>query len=115
MQADKHLTQVHATHAPAGFRWRAMKSIIGATNGPDCARPFAHVGRPEGRSRRMGASWAAICTACSRRMPFAAFIASLGARPSGLSYGAVVEAALDALADHMEAHADVAGLLALAQ
>jgi adenosylcobyric acid synthase len=32
-----------------------------------------------------------------------------------LAYGAQVEATLDALADHIEAHADVAGLLALAQ
>ena len=44
----------------------------------------------------------------------AAFLKSLGAT-SALSYGAGVEAVLDRLADHLEAHLDVAGLLALAR
>ena len=42
----------------------------------------------------------------------AAFLARLGAG-SAIGYQTGVEDALDALADHLEAHLDVAGLLAL--
>jgi adenosylcobyric acid synthase len=45
----------------------------------------------------------------------AAWLAGFGVRTSGGSYSAEVEATLDALAAHMEAHLDVAGLLALAR
>ena len=38
-----------------------------------------------------------------------------GAAPSALAYGDGIEATLDALARHLEAHLDVAGLLAIAR
>ena len=41
----------------------------------------------------------------------AAFLGDLGAAPSSHSHAATVEATLDALAAHLEAHLDVAGLL----
>jgi adenosylcobyric acid synthase len=45
-----------------------------------------------------------------------AFLARLKARaPSGLAYEAGIEAALDALAEHLEAHLDLDALLALAR
>ncbi len=43
------------------------------------------------------------------------FLRGLGATPGALDYGAEVEATLDALADHVEAHLDVDGLLAIAR
>ena len=45
----------------------------------------------------------------------AGFLRQIGAQASGLTYSAGVEAALGALAAHLEAHVDVAGLLALAR
>ena len=45
----------------------------------------------------------------------AAWLARLGARPSGLAYEAGVEAALDGLARHLEAHLDLDRLLSLAR
>jgi adenosylcobyric acid synthase len=45
----------------------------------------------------------------------AGFLQQIGAVPSGLAYGAGVEATLDALAAHLEQHLDVAGLLGLAR
>ena len=39
------------------------------------------------------------------------WLAGLGAAPSGLRHAQVVEDTLDALADHMERHLDVSGLL----
>jgi adenosylcobyric acid synthase len=44
-----------------------------------------------------------------------AFLAQLGVAASNESYGARVESALDALAEHIEKHLDVEGLLALAR
>ena len=45
----------------------------------------------------------------------AAWLARLGAPPSGLAYEAGVEAALDGLARHLEAHLDLDRLLSLAR
>ena len=45
----------------------------------------------------------------------AAFIEQLGAAPSGTRHAATVEATLDELAAHLEAHLDVDGLFALAR
>ena len=45
-----------------------------------------------------------------------AFLARLRERtPSGLAFEQQIEATLDALADHLEAHVDLDGLLALAR
>ena len=44
-----------------------------------------------------------------------AYLARLGIAAVDESYGARVESALDALADHIEEHLDVEGLLALAR
>lgn len=117
MHPDKHLRRIRATHAASGLEVEGYEIHIGATQGPDCARPFAHVdGRAEGATSMNGRIMGSYLHGLFAQDAFrGAFIAGLGARPSGLSYDAGVEAALDALADHMEAHADVAGLLALAQ
>jgi len=44
-----------------------------------------------------------------------AWLGAQGAAASDLDYAAGVEATLDALAEHLEAHLDVAGLFALAR
>ncbi len=115
MVADKRLTQVQAVHAATGQPMQGYEIHIGRTDGAACARPFARVeGRAEGAissdGRIMGSYLHGMFTGDAFR---AAFLAQLGATPSGLSYGAGVEATLDALAAHLEAHLDVAGLLAL--
>ncbi|MBX5472818.1 MAG: hypothetical protein IRZ23_10195, partial [Acetobacteraceae bacterium] len=45
----------------------------------------------------------------------AAWLARLGACASALSYEAEIEATLDALAAHLEAHLDIEGMLSLAR
>jgi adenosylcobyric acid synthase len=45
----------------------------------------------------------------------AAFLAQMGAAPSGKSYDARVEGALDDLAAHIEAHLDVSALFSIAR
>ena len=116
MSADKRLTRTEATHAATGAPMNGYEIHIGRTDGPDRARPFAEVdGQPEGAvsadGRIMGSYLHGMFSGDAFR---AAFLGRLGA-PSATSYGATVEATLDALADHLEAHLDVEGLLALAR
>ncbi|MBK5946110.1 cobyric acid synthase CobQ [Rhodobacter veldkampii DSM 11550] len=117
MTADKRLTRTTATHAATGLGVEGYEIHIGRTDGPARSRPFAHVtGAPEGAvspdGRIVGSYLHGLFASDTFR---AAFLAGLGARPSGLNYGTAVETTLDALAAHLEAHLDVAGLLDLAR
>jgi adenosylcobyric acid synthase len=89
---------------------------IGRTDGPDRARPFAHVaGVAEGARDASARVQGSYLHGMFRDDGFrAAWLAGFGVDAAGQSYGAEVEATLDALAAHMEAHLDVEGLLALA-
>ncbi|SEN31922.1 adenosylcobyric acid synthase (glutamine-hydrolysing) [Gemmobacter aquatilis] len=117
MTPDKRLTRVAATHAASGLRVDGYEIHIGATSGPARARPFAFVeGQPEGAvstdGRITGSYLHGLFGADAFR---AAFLRGMGSTSGATRYGATVEATLDALADHMEAHLDVPGLLALAR
>jgi len=117
MTPDKRLSQVRATHLASGATVSGYEMHIGRTEGPDCARPFATIdGAPEGAVSADGLVTGSylhglFCDDAIR----AAFLGGLGVAASGAGHGARVEAALDALADHLETHLDVAGLLALAR
>lgn len=117
MHPDKRLTRVAGRHRASGAELTGYEIHIGATEGPDCARPFAEIeGRPEGATsadgRVVGSYLHGMFGADGFRR---AFLESLGAATSDLAYDARVETVLDALADHLETHVDVAGLLALAR
>jgi adenosylcobyric acid synthase len=116
MSPDKRLTRTSAVHAATGTAMEGYEIHIGRTEGPDRARPFARVGgQPEGAmsadGRIMGSYLHGMFSGDEFRV---AFLKGFGAS-SALSYGAGIEAVLDRLADHMEAHLDVAGMLALAR
>jgi adenosylcobyric acid synthase len=115
MTPDKRLTRTVATRG--GLTVEGYEIHIGRTDGPDCARPFAHVdGRPEGAvsadGRVVGTYLHGLFAADAFR---ADVLSGLGAAPSGLNHAALVEDTLDALAAHLAAHADVEGLLGLAR
>ncbi len=116
MIPDKRLTRVQAVHAASGAAMQGYEIHIGRSDGPDRARPFAHVdGVAEGARSADGRVTGSYLHGMFADDGFrAAFLAGLGAQASGLSYGAEVDQTLEALADHMEAHLDVSGLLALA-
>ncbi|EEX13207.1 cobyric acid synthase CobQ [Citreicella sp. SE45] len=116
MTGDKRLTETRATHAATGLPVDGYEIHIGRSDGPDLARPFAHVnGRPEGATSADGRVTGSYLHGMFRDDAFrAAWLAGFGVSASG-RYGATVETVLDALADHMEAHLDVPGLLALAR
>lgn len=113
MAADKRLARVSGT--ALGQPVSGYEIHMGRTTGPDRARPFAVIGgQPEGATsadgRVMGSYTHGLFSDDGFR---AAFLARLGATSSG-GHSARVEATLDALAAHLEAHLDVDGLLAVA-
>ena len=117
MTPDKRLARVQAVHAASGLAVAGYEIHIGRTDGPDCARAFAHVqDRAEGAvsadGRVTGSYLHGLFTSDAFR---AAYLLGLGIAAPLRSHGASVEAALEALADHIEAHLDVPGLLALAR
>ena len=117
MRADKRLTLSEAVHVASGLPLRGYEIHIGVTNGADRARPFALLaGRGEGAVSADGLVEGSYLHGMFAEDAFrSAYLRGLGVAPSGTNYDAGVEAALDALAAHLETHLDVAGLLALAR
>ncbi len=117
MRADKQLSRVAAVHAASGLPITGYEIHMGVTDGPDRVRPFAHVaGAPEGAVSACGRVTGSYLHGMFACDAFRAHVlAGLGAPGGGVDYTAGVEATLDALADHVEAHLDVEGLLALAR
>jgi len=117
MTADKRLARVRASHATTGLPVSGYEIHIGATDGPDRARPFAHVdGRPEGARSADGRVEGSYLHGLFAEDAFrTAWLAGIGAAAGGVAYGAAVEAVLDRLAAHLEAHLDVDALLATAR
>ncbi len=117
MRPDKRLTLSRATHVASGLAVQGYEIHIGVTEGPDRARPFAILdGRGEGAVSADGLVEGSYLHGLFAEDAFrSAYLAGLGVAPSHLTYDAGVDAALDALAAHLEAHLDVPGLLALAR
>ncbi|NDV99292.1 cobyric acid synthase [Salipiger sp. PrR002] len=117
MTAEKRLTRVRATHAASGMPLDGYEIHIGQTDGPDCARPFAMVdGAPDGAISLGGRITGSYLHGLFADDAFRShWLDGLGVSRSDLRYEAKVDSVLDALADHMEQHLDVPGLLALAR
>lgn len=117
MTGDKRLSRVSAVHVATGLPVEGYEIHVGRTGGPDTVRPFARIERrdegarsPDGRVE--GSYLHGLFTADAFR---AAYLAGLAVQAGPATYGATVEAVLDELAAHMEAHLDIGGLLALAR
>ncbi len=116
MSPDKRLTTIRATHAANGVPFDGYEIHIGRTDGPARARPFAHVGtQPEGAVSPDGRVQGSYLHGMFRNDAFrAAYLCGFGAAAQG-NYDAGLEATLDALAAHLEAHLDVDGLFSAAR
>ncbi|MFS4439119.1 cobyric acid synthase [Paracoccaceae bacterium GXU_MW_L88] len=112
----KRLGEVAAVHAATGAGFTGYEIHMGETTGADRTRPFATVGgQPEGAVSRDGRVEGSYLHGMFRDDGFRkAWLAGFGVASEG-RYDAAVEAALDALADHLNAHLDVDGLLAAAR
>jgi adenosylcobyric acid synthase len=117
MTPEKSLTRVNAVHAATGAALEAYEIHIGRTEGSDRARPFSFIdGKPEGAVSADGLVHGTYLHGLFTSDAFRrAFLARLGAEASAQHYRGRVESALDALADHIETHLDVDGLLRLAR
>ncbi|MFP5511350.1 MAG: cobyric acid synthase [Alphaproteobacteria bacterium] len=116
MTPDKRLSRVSGIHLASGLPLSGYEIHIGHTTGRDCARPFALIDhRSEGAqsadARITGTYLHGMFQSDTFRTKY---LTRLGIAAAPRNHGAEVEAVLDALADHLEAHVDVPGLLALA-
>ncbi|MFK7878096.1 MAG: cobyric acid synthase [Paracoccaceae bacterium] len=112
MTDDKRLSLVRATHVPTGLPFKGYEIHIGRSAGPDCARAFADLGdHQDGAMRADGRVVGSYLHGMFRDDAFrAAWLAGFGVTQS-LAYDTDVEKTLDLMADHMEQHLDVPGLL----
>ncbi len=115
---DKTLSEAEGVELASGAAVRGYEMHIGATRGPDLARPMLELsGRPEGAisadGRVMGCYLHGLFAADGFR---SAFLSRLRDRAtSGVAYEAGIERTLDNLAEHLEAHLDLDALLEAAR
>ena len=118
LTADKRLAPAAGRLAADGAAFAGYEMHMGRTDGPDTARPFLHLadGRADGAwsaDRLVAGTYVhGLFAAAPAR---AALLRWLGGAGSETDYEAGVEAALDALAAHLQAHLDLNALLALAR
>ena len=103
-------------HCSTGTPIEGYEIHLGRSEGRDCARPVLTIeGRPDGAStpdgRVQGTYVHGLFTGDAFRK---AWLANLGIA-STLAYEAQIETALDALADHLEAHLDIEAILGIAR
>ena len=116
MSPEKQLALSTARHVESGAPVSGYEIHIGATTGPGTARGWLDLGgAPHGAAsadgRILGCYLHGLFAADDFRR---AYLARLGAAPDPMDFEAGVEAALDALAAHLEAHLDLGRLLDLA-
>ena len=118
LRGDKTLVEASGTEVESGEAVRGYEMHVGETRGSALERPLLTLaGRPDGAvskdGRVLGCYLHGLFAADGFRH---AFLSRLKLRAvSGLAYEAQVERTLDALADHLEAHLDLDGLLAAAR
>ncbi|HEY4920647.1 MAG TPA: cobyric acid synthase [Xanthobacteraceae bacterium] len=114
---DKRLTRVSGTTAD-GEPFAGYEMHMGATDGPDRARPFARLddGAPDGAVSRDGRAFGTyIHGLFADDRQRAAWLARLGAGGAAISYETQVEETLDRLAAHLAECIDLDRLLSLAR
>jgi adenosylcobyric acid synthase len=117
LDGDKRLEPVHGkTEACVPFAGYEMH--IGVSQGPDCARPFAHLadGSAEGAvspdGRVIGTYIHGLFADDRQR---SAWLTRLAAGVSAVAYDTVVEQVLDRFAAHIATHAKIERLLSLSR
>jgi len=115
---EKALAEVSGTTVADAAPVKGYEMHVGVSTGPDTARPLVRFsdGRTDGavsRDGRVAGTYlhGFFADDAQRR----AWIERLGGTPSRHSHDADIQSALDALADHLEAHIDVDRLLRLAR
>ncbi len=116
MNDEKATTAVTGTHCASGAAVSGYEIHLGRIGGKDCARPVLTIdGKPEGASSVDGRIQGTHVHGLFSSDAFRRAWLKTFDKVSALAYEQKVEAAIDALADHLEAHLDVDGLLAIAR
>lgn len=117
MGGEKALRRVAATHIGFDLPFKGYEIHKGTTEGMDCSRPFAVIGnRTEGAMSADGRISGSYLHGMFSDDEFRrAFLEQIGAKVSDLGYETQVDQTLDALAEHLETHLDMDGLLAVAR
>ena len=112
---EKTTRTVSARHVATGAAVAGYEIHLGTSAGPDCARPMLDIGgRMDGAGSADGRVQGTYVHGLFAGDAFrGAYLAGFGAA-SVLAYEAQVEAALEALADHLERHLDVDAIVAIA-
>jgi adenosylcobyric acid synthase len=116
MGGDKSTTLVRGIHCASGAVIEGYEIHLGRSDGADCARPVITLdGRADGASSRDGRIQGTYVHGLFAGDAFRkAWLANLGIT-STLAYETRIETALDALADHLEAHLDIDQLVRVAR
>jgi adenosylcobyric acid synthase len=116
MGGDKSTALISGVHCATGATIAGYEIHLGRSIGPDCARPVLTLnGRPDGAMSADGRVQGTYVHGLFAGDAFRkAWLADLGIA-STLAYESRIEAALDALADHFEAHLDIERLLKIAR
>ncbi len=118
LTGEKRLERVAGTLAADGTRFTGYEMHMGRTTGPATARPFLRFddGRPDGAVSACGrVAGTYVHGLFGSDAARAVLLRQLGAEPAARRHEAEIEAALDALAVHLEQHMDVDRLLSLAR
>jgi adenosylcobyric acid synthase len=117
LSAEKRLEPVRGTTS-GGVPFFGYEMHMGVTEGPDRARPFAHLadGAAEGAMScdgRVIGTYVHGLFADDRQR--AAWLSRFAAGPANIAYETLVDDTLDVLAAHLETHLDIDRLLKLAR
>jgi adenosylcobyric acid synthase len=118
LEGEKVLSPVQGRGAETGASFSGYEMHLGRTFGPDCARPVLRFsdGRSDGAAsadgRVSGCYVHGLFSAPAQR---SALLSRFGGKGSGLSYEDSIDAALDGIAAHLEAHINLDRLLTLAR
>ena len=119
LRGPKVLVEAAGTERTTGSAVAGYEMHMGRTAGPDCGRPMLMLGdgRTDGAASRDGRVMGCYLHGLFGADGFrAAFLQALGGGElSARSHAATVEGALDGLAERLEEHLDLDGLLALAR
>jgi adenosylcobyric acid synthase len=116
MSGDKSTTLVSGIHCASGAAIEGYEIHLGRSEGSDCARPMVTLSdRPDGASSGDGRIQGTYVHGLFAGDAFRkAWLANRGIA-SKLAYETRIETALDALADHLEAHLDIDQLVRIAR
>ena len=115
---DKALVERAGRELASGEAITGYEMHIGETTGAGTANPWLELddGRPEGARSADGRVMACYLHGLFAADGFRhALLSNLGGESSGVAYEAEVDRVLDELADHLSAHLDLDGILAVAE